>query len=76
LAAGLTKAALAERSGLHLLTVRYYETGATAPKWSSLTPLVKVPGVGLVALGFEGFAMPTPAEPAKSKKRPRARKLR
>jgi transcriptional regulator with XRE-family HTH domain len=76
LAAGMTKEELARRSGLDRNTIHDYETGQTEPIWPRLTRLIKVLGVGLVALGFERFSMPAPPELLAAKNRHRPRKPR
>jgi transcriptional regulator with XRE-family HTH domain len=48
LAAGLTQAALAERAGLAVGSVRDYERGRDEPRWGSLVKLLAVLGRGLL----------------------------
>jgi transcriptional regulator with XRE-family HTH domain len=76
LAAGMSKVELVRRSGLRLNTIHYSETGREEPQWASLTWLIEVPGVGLVALGFEGFPLPEAPELPAVGKRHRPRKPR
>ncbi len=52
LAAGLTKAELAERAGLREQALRQYEDGGREPRWRQLVLLVRVLGPGLVTLGL------------------------
>jgi len=52
LAAGLTKAELAQRTGVAPMTIHQYESGLREPRWRHLTPLVAVLGPGLVTLGL------------------------
>jgi len=52
LAAGLTKAELAQRAGVAAMTIHQYEAGLREPRWRHLTPLVAVLGPGLVTLGL------------------------
>ena len=53
LAAGLTKAELADRVGVSAVTIHRYEVGAREPRWRELMPLVCVLGPGLVTLGLQ-----------------------
>lgn len=52
LAAGLTKAELAARTGLAQQSVRQYESGAREPRWRQLARLVSVLGPALVTRGL------------------------
>ncbi len=52
LAAGLTKAELAQRAGVAPMTIHQYECGAREPRWRRLTPLVVVLGPELLTLGL------------------------
>jgi transcriptional regulator with XRE-family HTH domain len=52
LAAGLTKAELAQRAGVSPMAIHQYETGSREPRWRHLTPLVVVLGPGLLTLGL------------------------
>jgi transcriptional regulator with XRE-family HTH domain len=52
LAAGLTKAELAQRSGVTAMAVHQYEAGTREPRWRHLAPLVAALGPGLVTLGL------------------------
>jgi DNA-binding XRE family transcriptional regulator len=52
LAAGWTKAQLAERANVTAMTIHHYETGAREPRWRQLAPLVCALGPGLVTLGL------------------------
>jgi transcriptional regulator with XRE-family HTH domain len=52
LAAGLTKAELAERSGLTPQMMRHYESGAREPRWRVVARLVGVLGPALVTVGL------------------------
>jgi transcriptional regulator with XRE-family HTH domain len=52
LAAGLTKAEVAERAGLTQQMLRHYECGAREPRWRQVARLVCVLGPALVTLGL------------------------
>ena len=54
----------------------HIRNGADEPQWPSPTRLFEVLGVGLVALGFDGFTLPDAPKVPVSKKRHRPRKPR
>jgi DNA-binding XRE family transcriptional regulator len=53
LAAGLTRAQLAQKSGVTATSIQNYESRRLEPKWRQLAKLIKVLGAGLVTLGIE-----------------------
>jgi transcriptional regulator with XRE-family HTH domain len=72
-AAGLTRAALAERSGLHAYGIVKLENGTREPSWRSLLALARALGVPCQEFADDQ----SPAEaPAQEGKRPRRRKPR
>jgi transcriptional regulator with XRE-family HTH domain len=68
-AAGLTQAALAERAGLHALTVAKLEQGLREPTWATVQALAKALGVRCTA--FEDAGPAPPREPASRGRRRR-----
>jgi len=51
--AGLTRAELAARCGWNAGNIQEYEMNRSNPKWPAIVRLIRVLGIGLVALGFE-----------------------
>jgi transcriptional regulator with XRE-family HTH domain len=60
-AAGLSRDALARRTGLSAATLKGYEAGARRPQWRHLMPLVRELGVALVAPDPGAVPQPYPA---------------
>jgi transcriptional regulator with XRE-family HTH domain len=79
--AGLTQQQLAERAGIHKLTVAKFEQGLREPGWSTVQALVDALGVSCDALrqapALQGTRKrgrpPTPKETEPTPKRPRGR---
>jgi DNA-binding XRE family transcriptional regulator len=74
--AGLTQAALAERAGVHSLTVAKLEQALREPTWATVEALARALGVSCTA--FEGTSAPpgeAPEEPPPKRRpgRPRGR---
>src|SRR4051812_3962138 len=68
-AAGLTQAALAEKGGIPLGTIRELEQGRREPLFSNMQKLAAALGVSLD--GWPAAALPDDAPPKRSRARPR-----
>jgi transcriptional regulator with XRE-family HTH domain len=53
LAAGLTRAQLAQKSGVTATSIHNYESGRLEPKWRQMVKLIRALGTGLVTLGID-----------------------